>query len=474
MSFVILSAMFCYFCVLFFISYQCFQKNISSTEFMIGNRSLNYWLTALAAHASDMSSWLFLGYPALIFSQGLFGFWVALGLLICMYINWELIAPKIRTATERYHCFTFSSFFESRFQDNSGVIRLFSAFMLMIFYTVYLSAFLTGLGELLSSLFPLQYLTAIYISLLLVVPYVFIGGYRMLAWLDLFQGCFLLIMIIFIPLYVLHTNLGWSVLSQTLTVKGLQHSLFPDFSHTTFLSIVSMAFGWGLGYFGQPHIVTKFMGINNVKEISKSKWIGMTWMTLSLFAATLVGVVAVFFFQNQQINPEKVFIEMVHRSFHPFVVGLILCAVIGATVNAMSSQILVMASSLTEDFYKPLLRPRASSKELLYVSRIGIILCAFIALLIACQKNHTIYSLVQYAWSGIGSSFGPLIFLSLYSKQINKYGAWAGILCGGLTAALWPYINTFFEPQLAPMLPGITIGLLTIIGISHLTKNKSR
>lgn len=464
----------CYFFILFLFSYQGFQKNTSSSDFIIGNRSLNYWLTALAAHASDMSSWLFLGYPALIFTQGLFGVWTAIGLIICMYLNWVWIAPQIRVMTEKYQCLTFSSYFESHLKDHSGIIRLFSALILMVFYTVYISASLTGMGELIRSLFHVDYVYGVLLGILLVIPYVFIGGYRMLAWIDLYQGCFLLGVILIIPIHLFHTLLNSGEAFPNLTLQNLTKSLFPDFSAHTWISMISMTFGWGLGYFGQPHILTKFMGINDVRQINKSKWIGMGWMTLSLGGATCIGLIATIFFRNQAIEPERVFLEMVQSSFQPFTIGIILCAVLGATMNAMSSQILVMASSFSEDFYKRLFRPHASSQELILVSRIGITLSALIAFLIAFHKNYTIYNLVQYAWSGIGSSFGPLIFLSLYSKQVNKYGAWSGILGGGATSALWPYMNSFFESTIAPMIPGIAVGLLLIIGISYLTTDKQK
>lgn len=195
----------------------------------------------------------------------------------------------------------------------------------------------------------------------------------------------------------------------------------------------------------------------------------MSWMVLSLGAATLVGALGIAFFNGFLANPEEVFIKMVRNSFNPFIVGFVLCAVIAATINAMSSQVLVLTSSLTEDFYKRMFRQHASSRELLLVSRLGIIVVGAIAFSIAFRKTSTIYSLVNYAWSGIGSSFGPLVILSLYSNRINKYGAWAGILGGGLIAGIWPYFNT----GLSPMIPGFFSSLLLNIGISHATRQKA-
>jgi sodium/proline symporter len=249
----------------------------------------------------------------------------------------------------------------------------------------------------------------------------------------------------------------------------LTRSLIPDFSGETLISIISLALGWGMGYFGQPHIVTKFMGIKNVSEINKSKWIGMSWMVLSLGAATLVGAIGVPFFNGSLADPEEVFIKMVQMTFHPFVVGFVLCAVLAATINAMGSQVLVLSSSLAEDFYKRMFRPKASSTELLLVSRIGVIFSGVMAFIIAYHKTSTIYGLVNYAWSGIGASFGPLVILSLYSNRVTKQGAWVGILSGGVTAGLWPYFNT----TIAPLLPGFFVSLALNYIVSHLTRNQN-
>ncbi len=464
-----LSAIIIYFLILLTIGYYSYRKNMSVDDFIIGNRSMNYWLTALSAHASDMSSWLFLAYPAAVFSQGLLGAWTGIGLIVCMFLNWQWIAPKIRVATEQYNSLTFSSFFESRFGDTSGLIRVFSALILVVFYTIYISAALMGMGDLLTSLFNLNYAIAILIGIVIVVPYVFIGGYKTLAWIDLFQGFFLLGVIIVVPLYLLNGVGGFEGISKSFGMHHLAKSFFPDFSGHTLTTILSMALGWGLGYFGQPHIVTKFMGIKNVSEINKSKWLGMSWMTLSLAAATLVGAIGVPFFNGFLSNPEEVFIKMVRVSFNPFIVGFILCAVMAATINAMSSQVLVLTSSLTEDFYKRVFRPHAGSKELLLISRLGVVIVGTIAFFIAFKKTSTIYALVNYAWSGIGSSFGPLVILSLYSNRVNKYGAWAGILGGGITAGIWPLFNS----SIFPMIPGFLASLLLNIFVSHLTKEKA-
>jgi sodium/proline symporter len=465
-------AVICYLALLLSIGFFSYRRHISAAEFIIGGRSMNYWLTALAAHASDMSSWLFMGYPAVVFTAGLFNAWSAVGLLVFMYLNWQLIAPKIRVATEQYNSLTFSSFFESRLADTSGKIRVFTAIMSLLFYTIYISAGLVGLGLLLETLFHLNYYWGVVIGLVIVIPYVFTGGYVTLAWIDLFQGFFLMGVIIFVPLFLFGKVGGWSGISQAVEAKKLTLALFPDFSSKTILAIIGMTAGWGLGYFGQPHIVTKFMGIRNVHEISKSKAIGMSWMLLSLAAATLVGLVGIAFFSGRQIDSELVFIEMVRESFPPFFVGFILCAVLAATINAMSSQVLVLSSTITEDFYKRIFRKDASSKELLIVARAGVIVVSCVAFFIAFGKFSTIYSLVLYAWSGLGSAFGPLLLLSLYWRGINKYGAWAGILSGGIIAGIWPYANHLFSINVPSLLPGFISSFVLILAVSKATQHK--
>jgi sodium/proline symporter len=276
--------------------------------------------------------------------------------------------------------------------------------------------------------------------------------------------------IIFVPFFVLNSVGGWTGVREAMTLKHLSTTLIPDFSTKTLLEILGMVAGWGLGYFGQPHIVTKFMGIRNVHEIKKSKWIGMSWMVLSLGAATLVGLIGIAFFKEGLSNTELVFVNIVKNSFSPFFIGLILCAVLAATINAMSSQVLVLSSSLTEDFYKRIFRKNASSKELLIVARGGVVVASLVAFLIAYGNITSIYSLVLYAWSGLGSAFGPLLLLSLYWKKVTKQGAWAGILSGGIVAGIWPYFDKAESLHIPSMIPGFFTSLILIVLLSLLSQ----
>lgn len=471
-AFLELATFFGYFAVILCIALLSYRKQKSDTDFIIGNRSLNFWLTALSAHASDMSSWLFLAYPALIFTEGVFASWAAIGLTLFMFLNWQFIAPKLRTITEQLGSLTLSAYFETRFGDVSGMLRIVSAIMSVFFFTMYISSGLVAMGELVESLFNLHYNIGISIGLLIVVAYVFMGGYRTVAWIDLFQGFFLLGVIVFIPTYLILHFGGFEEIMNAVRMKKLSTSLLPDASPTTLWGIFSTAVGWGLGYFGQPHILTKFMGIRKVSEMSKAKYLGISWQAIALTAATLVGLVGIYLFPSGLSNPEHLILNIVKSTLAPFFAGLVLCAILAATTNVMAAQILVIASNLAEDFYKRLIRRNALEKEMLWVSRMSVILIGAIGFTIAFFKVSTIYKLVLYSWSGLGASFGPLLLLSLYMKNVNRYGAFAGILVGGLTAAIWPYFMKLYSWNFPAIIAGFIFSTITIQGVSYLFRKR--
>lgn len=461
-----------YILILIFIGVLSYRKNLTSSEFILGGRSMNFWVTALAAHASDMSSWIFMAYPAVLFTTGLFNVWAAIGLTLFMFLNWHFIAPKIRRESEKFNSMTYSSYFESRFSDSSGSLRIITAVMLFIFYTIYISAGLVGLGLLIESLFPIPYDYGIILGLCIVVPYLFIAGYLTLAYTDLFQGIFLLIVIAFVPLYLLPKIGGIDQITKVAKLNGISLSLIPQKNFTGLFTIFSIMVSWGLGYFGQPHIVTKFMGIKKVEDTFKAKYIGITWQIIALSFATLIGLLAIPYFKDGIADPQLIFIKMTEAYFTPFLSAFILCAILGVTITTMDSQILVLASSLAEDFYKRIFRKNSSSKEILFVSRMSIFVIAVIAYLIATQKNHSIFELVSYAWFGLGASFGPVLIFSLYSKKINKTGAWAGVLSGGTIAGIWPVINQFLPINVPTLIPGFVISSICIILFSRVGNNK--
>ena len=449
-----------------------YKRQASSADFIAGGRSLNFWVTALSAHASDMSSWLFMAFPATIFIGGVSQLWIAFGLLLGMFLNWQFIAKKLRTSTEKYDSYTLSTFFENRFKDKTNILRLTTATVSLFFLTCYVAAGLIAMGRIFESMFGIDFTVGLTVSTLVILVYTFIGGFITIAWTDLFQAIFLLCMVILVPTVAFfHLDDGFASIFSAAHAKGISLALIPDFSLLSILAIIFLALEWGLGYFGQPHIVTKFMGINNAENMNKSKYIGMCWQFMALTGAAFVGFIGIAFFNEGLDKPEHVFIEMVKILFHPLAGGFILCSVLAASVSTMDSQILVSASVISEDLYKKIFRKKASSKELLIVSRLGVILVSLLSLYFALNKNTTIQEAVLYAWSGLGCSFGPLMLMALYSKKTNAYGAIAGVLVGGLIGGLWGnYMNPWFTSFTIPaMIPGFSLSLISIYLVSRIT-----
>lgn len=472
MNIQVVIAFFAYFFILLCIGLFSHKRSTTSSDFIIGNRSLNFWLTAFTAHAADMSAWLFMAFPAAIFIGGLSQAWIALGLLGGMFLNWQFIAQRLRNSTEKFHSYTLSTFFERRFVDHSGFIRSLTAVMSIIFLTIYLSAGLIGMGLLLESLFDINYYAGLTIATLVVVTYTFVGGFVTVAWTDSFQAVFLVSIIIIVPFIAYFHIDGGQTILDAAEAHNISLQLLPDTSWQTILGIIFLILGWGLGYFGQPHILTKFMGISHSSELRKSKYLGMGWETLALSAAAAIGIVGIGFYPHGLDNPELVFVEMVKHLFYPIFAGFMLCAVLAATMSTMDSQILVCASVLSEDIYKHIFNKSANNQDILKVSRLGVIAIAFVSLFIAFGKSSSILDTVQYAWSGLGCSFGPLVIMALYYRKANRFGAIAGILVGGTLAGLWPKLNPHIINYPIPsMIPGFFCSLLAIWIVSELTQN---
>ena len=475
MQLAIISAFMLYFFLLLMLGLLLHRKQTSSSDYIMGNRSLNFWLVALSAHASDMSAWLFMAFPMSIFVLGLSRCWIAVGLLLGMYLNWQYVAPRLRTMTEKYQAYTLSSFFEKRFQDNTGIIRVASSIVMIIFLTHYLSAGLIAMGNLFESLFSIDYYLGLSIAMLVVVIYTYMGGFNTVAWTDLIQGLFLLAMIILVPAIAYTKIDGWDQIVQMAGKKEVSLSFIPDGGFDTFFTIGSLMLGWGLGYFGMPHIITKFMGIKNVSELNKSKWLGMSWQLVALGAATFVGLVAIAYFPSGIDKPEMVFVEMVKDIFHPFFSGFILCAIVAANLSTMDSQILVCASTMSEDLFVPFHRKPPSDSKILLFSKLSVIVVSVIALILAFNRSATILDTVLYSWSGLGSAFGPLVLMSLYSNSVNRYGALAGIVTGTAITMVWPTINPVITNYtILPMIPGFILSAVVILLMSFLTRGGER
>lgn len=468
----ILFAFFTYFLILLAIGLITHRKQASSADFIVGNRSLSFWVTALTAHASDMSAWLFMAFPAAIFIKGVPGLWMAFGLIVGMFLNWQFIAKKLREETERLNSYTLSTYFERRFSDGSGVIRVLTALMSLVYLTTYLGAGIYAMGLLFNSIFGINYYIGLTVATSVVMTYTFLGGFVTVAWTDFCQGVFLLFVILAVAItaYLGLPN-GWQSIADAAQAKDIPLTLFENSHFYSWLTIVFVILSWGLGYFGQPHIITKFMGIKTPSEIVKSKYLGMSWQILSLSAAGAIGLIGLAYYPEGLADPQLVFVEMVKQLFNPLLVGFILCGMIAANMSTMDSQILVCASVLSEDFYKHIFRKNAAPHELLAASRAGVVIVSVISLGIAFFTSSSILNMVLYAWSGLGSSFGPLVITSLYDKKANRYGAIAGILVGGVTAGVWPFINhSITDITIPSMIPGFFCGLFSILIVSRLTE----
>lgn len=440
------------------------SKNFSSVSFLLGNRSVNHFVAAISAQASDMSDWLFMGYPGLIYSQGLINIWVAIGLIVFMFLTWHFIAPKIRVETQKYDSLTMVSFFENRYSENSGILRISMVFFCAVFFIFYIAAELIGLGRLFESSFGITYNLGVLISIVLVVLNILVGGFVAKAWGDFLRGIFLLFTIIFVPVFGLFKLGGFECIFQSAVLKNVSLSLLPDLSVNGILNIILLSTGWGLGYFGALHVLSNFMSIKDVSKINKAKYLGISWQILVLGAATLVGLVGLCF--NNISNKEMVFVEMVKSLFNPIFGGFMLCAILSATMSVMTSQVFTLAGIISEDVIKKILK-RTNQKAYLLATRISIIVIPLVSSFISYNSTSSINSLVSFAWSGLGICFGPLVILSLYSKSVNKYGAIAGVLFGGLFAFTFYYINISYNPLLYGFL--ISLGLIYLI--SYLTKN---
>lgn len=456
-----------YFCLLTAVGIYFYRRNKNVTDYSLGNRSLNYWVTAIATQASDMGSWLFLAFPAQIYLGGLFEFWTAIGLIVFMFLNWQCIAPRLRYATEKYNALTLSTFFCARYNDTKGYLRIVSAGITIFFFTYYIAASIAAIGQLFESAFDINYTWGTIIGLTCGLLYTLIGGFLAVSWCNMLQGIFLLVVILFVPFFASFFIEGISAIQFAAAAKKASFSLFS--SEKSLFSALALAVGWGLGYFGQPHILVNFMGIDDPKKIGYAKWVGIGWQTLVLSAAALIGFIGMAFFNHGLTNPELLFIIMTKQLFSPIIAGFILCAILAATLSTMDSHILVSGSTLAEDLYLQIINKKAEPTELLQISRIASLLISLLALFIANRNTTSMYNLVNYAWSGTGSAFGPLLIASLYGNLVTLQGALAGMITGSLIAALWHYTSL----ELLPLVPGFLIGSIVMLVVSYVTKKKA-
>lgn len=454
-----------------------YKKTSNINDYVLGGRSLNSWVTAISAQASDMSGWLLMGLPGYAFVSGMESIWIAIGLACGTYINWKVVATRLRKYTEvSGDSITISSFLENRFRDKSKSLRIISAILILIFFTIYTSAGLVAGGKLFSTVFNINYITALTIGTLVIISYTFLGGFLAVCWTDFFQGLLMIMALIIVPINAIR-NIGG--INETITsLKGIELNFLDPLlnSSSVNISIISLIslLAWGLGYFGQPHILSRFMAISSHSEIKKARSIAMIWVVISLFAAVVIGLVGRVLLDGTLniADSETVFMVLVNSMFTPLLAGILLAAILAAVMSTADSQLLVTSSALAEDIYSVLINKNASGKDLLKISRIAVVLVALLAYYLALDPNSSVLELVSYAWAGFGASFGPVIILSLFWKNMTRNGALAGLIMGGVTVIIWKQLSGgIFD--LYEIVPAMLVSFVAIYITSKLGKEPS-
>ncbi|WP_242221240.1 sodium/proline symporter PutP [Bacillus cereus group sp. BfR-BA-01380] len=452
------------------IGYIAYKRTSNLTDYMLGGRTLGPAVTALSAGAADMSGWLLMGLPGAMFATGLSSSWIAIGLTLGAYANWLYVAPRLRTYSElANNSITIPEFLEHRFHDKSHMLRLVSGLVIMIFFTFYVASGLVSGAVLFRNTFGMDYHMGLFIVAAVVVAYTLFGGFLAVSWTDFVQGIIMVVALVLVPIVtIMHVNgLG----SAFHTIQSIDPNLLNIFKGTSVLGIISL-FAWGLGYVGQPHIIVRFMAISSVKELKSARRIGMSWMIFSIVGAMFTGLIGIAYYADKGMklaDPETIFLELGNILFHPLITGFLLAAILAAIMSTISSQLLVTSSAVTEDLYRTFFRRSATDRELVFVGRMAVLLIALIASGLAFKQNDSILALVGYAWAGFGSSFGPVILLSLYWKRMTKWGALAGMIAGATTVITWTQFK-FLKDMLYEMIPGFAASLLVIIIVSLLTK----
>jgi sodium/proline symporter len=476
----------CYMTVLILVGIFFFKKTASLTGYFLGGRRLNAAVAALSAYASDMSGWLMLGFTGAIYAYGTGQIWISAGLALGTTLNWIIVAKRLRRYTViAGSSITIPEFFENRFRDSSHLLRFISAVFIIIFFTLYTASGFVACGMLFSAVFGVDYQIALLIGVFIILIYTFLGGFRAVCWTDLIQGPLMLIAIVTVPVIVLYLIGGF---------RGISGNVDPGFFNVLLdgsgkpLSPASIISGltWGLGYFGMPHILTRFMAIKKEKSILPAAIIAVAAIAVSLAFAVLMGIAGSVFIPGLDI-PEGMFIRTVKKIFMDsgslFMAipgSLFLCSVLAAIMSTADSQLLVTASAIANDIYRGFTRTEHSDRHFLVFSRVSVVLISVIAYIIAIDKDASIMMLVSAAWSGFGSCFGALMLFSLYWKRINISGAAAGIISGGLTVIIWervicvPYGSEWVTLNQATgiysLAPGFIISAIFIPVISLITK----
>lgn len=455
-----------YLLLILFLGIKAYRRTHNLGDYILGGRKLGSTVTALSVGASDMSGWLLLGLPGAIYLSGISEVWIGVGLVIGAYCNWLFVSRPLRVYSEHANnSLTLPDYFENRFNDRSRVLRLLSAFVILLFFTFYTASGLVGGAILFENSFGLDYSVALLTGALIIVAYTFIGGFLAVVWTDAIQALLMLLALLIAPLAVISSGGGVEVVWQEMQrVNPDSTSLFSNMTVLGFVSLMA----WGLGYVGQPHILARFMAIENVGKLIPARRIAMVWMIIVLIGSVATGLAGIAYFAGQPLpNPETVFIALSQQLFNPWVAGIITAAILSAIMSTIDSQLLVSSSVISEDFYRVFLRPQATEKELLAISRAAVIAIALLALLIASDRQSRVLDLVSYAWAGFGAAFGPVIVFSLFWRKMTALSAIVGMLVGATTVVIWSNLSGgVFD--LYEIVPGFLLASLMIVSLSLL------
>ena len=455
-----------YLILILFLGIKAYRRTHSLGDYILGGRKLGSVVTALSVGASDMSGWLLLGLPGAIYLSGISEIWIGLGLVLGAYLNWLFISKRLRIYSQHAsNSLTLPDYFENRFNDRTKILRLVSACVILLFFTFYTASGLVGGAILFENSFGMQYSTALIFGGLIIVGYTFIGGFLAVAWTDAVQAVLMLLALLIAPTLLIVSSGGTEVVWQQMQAVNPQSTeLFSNMTVIGFLSL----FAWGLGYVGQPHILARFMAVESPQKLVSARRIAMLWMVLVLFGSVATGLAGIAYFaENPLDNPETVFIALSQQLFNPWVAGVITAAILSAIMSTIDSQLLVSSSVISEDFYRVFVRPNASEKELLMVSRAAVIAIALLAMLIASDRESRVLDLVSYAWAGFGAAFGPVIVFSLFWRKMTAAAAITGMIVGAVTVVVWSNLSGgIFD--LYEIVPGFVLASLVIVVISTL------
>lgn len=447
-----------------------YRRTRNMSDYFLGNRKLGAWVTSLSAEASDMSGWMLMGVPGFAYLAGLNAGWIAVGIAIGTWANWHFVAARLRKYTELAdNALTLPEFLQNRYHDTTNLLRIVPAIFILIFFVIYTASGFVSAGRLFETVFGIPYEYAIFIGAGSVIFYTLVGGFLAVARTDFIQGIMMFFAILVVPICGTMASGGFErALAEIASVQAsmLQPLTKPDGSTLGAIELISLL-AWGIGYFGQPHILVRFMAIRTSGEIRQATHIAMTWVVLSLAAAVAVGMVGRVYLTEPLTGTasETVFLVMTNELFPPIAAGLILSAVLAAIMSTASSQLLVAASAFAQDFYRTLIHKDAEQSELVWISRASVLVIASLAVFLGFNPNSFILDMVSYAWAGFGAAFGPAILMSLFWKRTTRNGVIVGIIVGGVTVLVWKQFALF---GLYEIVPGFLLSLLAIYGISLL------